>query len=220
MKNYRVAESMDQILEGKTESLSSEDLLTVFIGSREKAEKLLMPETNLFSGDTGELSCLAKMDVDGLMYSGLGKVSAIKLAAALELAKRAAAATATSAVHIASPGDGFQYLRKLRYCPTEIFVVVLMNTKNRIMKTVTIAKGSLASAVTHPREIFAPGVALHAASILVAHNHPSGDPYPSQEDRNLTRALEEAGNVLGIPLLDHLVIGDDRYYSFKEHGDL
>ncbi len=220
MKDYRVAESMDQILEGKTESLSSEDLLTVFIGSREKAEKLLMPETNLFSGDTGELSCLAKMDVDGLMYSGLGKVSAIKLAAALELAKRAAAATATSAVHIASPGDGFQYLRKLRYCPTEIFVVVLMNTKNRIMKTVTIAKGSLASAVTHPREIFAPGVALHAASILVAHNHPSGDPYPSQEDRNLTRALEEAGNVLGIPLLDHLVIGDDRYYSFKEHGDL
>ncbi len=220
MKDYRIAENMECIMQGKTESLSSEDLLTVFIGSRKKAEKLLTPETNLFSGDTGELSCLAKMDVDGLMYFGLSKASAIKLAAALELAKRAVATTATSAVHITSPGDGFQYLKKLRYCPTEIFVVVLMNTKNRIMKTVTIAKGSLSSAVTHPREIFAPGVALHAASILVAHNHPSGDPYPSQEDRNLTRALEEAGNVLGIPLLDHLVIGDDRYYSFKEHGDL
>ena len=220
MKDYRIAENRECIMQGKTESLSSEDLLAVFIGSREKAEKLLTPETNLFSGDTGELSCLAKMDVDGLMYSGLGKVSAIKLAAALELAKRAAVATATSAVHIASPGDGFQYLRKLRYCPTEIFVVVLMNTKNRIIKTEQIAEGSLTSAVVHPREVFAPAVTAHAACILVAHNHPSGDPYPSQEDRNLTRALEEAGNVLGIPLLDHLVIGDDRYYSFKEHGDL
>ena len=220
MKDYRVAESMNHILEGKTEYLSSEELLSVFIGSKDKAEKLITPEIDLFSGETGELSCLARMDVDGLMYLGMGKASAIKLVAGLELAKRAAAATTTSAVHIASPGDGFQYLKKLRYCPTEIFVVVLLNTKNRIMKTVTIAKGSLSSAVTHPREIFAPGVALHAAAILVAHNHPSGDPYPSQEDRNLTRALEEAGNVLGIPLLDHLVIGDDRYYSFKEHGDL
>lgn len=111
MKDYRIAENMECIMQGKTESLSSEDLLTVFIGSREKAEKLLTPETNLFSGDTGELSCLAKMDVDGLMYFGLSKASAIKLAAALELAKRAVATTATSAVHITSPGDGFQYLK-------------------------------------------------------------------------------------------------------------
>ena len=220
MRDYRVAESMENILEGKTEHLSSEELLAVFIGSREKAEKMISPEPDLFSGQTGELSCLARMDVGGLMYLGLGKISAIKLAAALELAKRAAAATATSAVHITSPGDGFQYLKKLRYYPTEIFVVVLMNSKNRIIKTEQIAEGSLTSAVVHPREVFAPAVVAHAACILVAHNHPSGDPYPSAEDRSLTHALEEAGSVLGIPLLDHLVIGDGRYYSFKEHGDL
>jgi DNA repair protein RadC len=109
---------------------------------------------------------------------------------------------------------------RLRNETHEKFVVLLLNTKNRIIKTEQIAEGSLTSAVVHPREVFAPAVVAHAACILVAHNHPSGDPYPSAEDRSLTHALEEAGNVLGIPLLDHLVIGDGRYYSFKEHGDL
>ena len=97
---------------------------------------------------------------------------------------------------------------------------MLLNTKNRVIRIKQIAEGSLTSAVVHPREVFASAVTAHAACILAAHNHPSGDPYPSTEDRNLTKALEEAGNVLGIPLLDHIVIGDGRYYSFKEHGDL
>lgn len=83
-----------------------------------------------------------------------------------------------------------------------------------------ISEGSLTSAVVHPREVFAPAVINHAACILVAHNHPSGDPYPSTEDRHLTEALNTAGEALGIPVLDHVVIGDGRYYSFKEHGDL
>ena len=83
-----------------------------------------------------------------------------------------------------------------------------------------VAEGSLTSAVVHPREVYAHAVTAHAAAILVAHNHPSGDPYPSHEDRSLTQALNDAGNVLGIPVLDHVVIGDGSYYSFKEHGDL
>lgn len=72
----------------------------------------------------------------------------------------------------------------------------------------------------HPREVFAPAITAHAASILVAHNHPSGDPAPSREDRSLTRVLTQTGEIMGIPVLDHLVIGDGCYYSFKEHGDL
>ena len=83
-----------------------------------------------------------------------------------------------------------------------------------------IAEGPLTSAVVHPREIYAPAIVNHAARIIVAHNHPSGDPYPSTEDRKLTEALREAGEVIGIPLLDHVVIGDGNYYSFKEHAEL
>ena len=143
------------------------------------------------------------------------------LLAAIDIGKRIAYASTSDMEHITSPGDAAQYLMgKMRNLTHECFVVVLLNTKNRVIRVKQIAEGSLTSAVVHPREVFAPAVTAHSGSILVAHNHPSGDPYPSTEDRNLTRALEDAGNVLGIPLIDHVVIGDGRYYSFREHGDL
>ena len=109
---------------------------------------------------------------------------------------------------------------RLRYETHECFVVVLLNTKNRVIRLQRIAEGSLTSAVVHPREVYAPAVTSHAASLIVAHNHPSGDPYPSAEDKTLTIALSKAGEFLGIPLMDHIIIGDGRYYSFKEHGDV
>lgn len=221
MRDYRIAESMEQIQLGRADALSPEELLSVFLGSREKAEKLLAPADDLFSGQTSRLSSLSKMDVDTLRYcGGLSQTTAIKMASMLELSKRILNSSAMDAAHITSPGDGAKYLERLRYYQTEVFVVLLLSTKNRVIKAVKIAAGSLTSAVVHPREVFAPAVAAHCASILVAHNHPSGDPYPSSEDRNLTRALEAAGNVLGIPVIDHLVIGDGRYFSFKEHGEL
>lgn len=139
----------------------------------------------------------------------------------MELGKRITQSGTMNAEHITSPGDAAKYLMgRLRFETHEKFVVVLLNTKNRVVETVQIAEGSLSSAVVHPREIYAPAVVNHAACILVAHNHPSGDPYPSTEDRKLTSALKDAGNVLGVPLLDHVIIGDGKYYSFKEHGDL
>ncbi len=101
----------------------------------------------------------------------------------------------------------------------ERFLAVLLNTKNRIISIRQISEGSLTSAVVHPREVYAPAIVAHAAAILVAHNHPSGDPYPSIGDETLTIALTKAGDTIGIPLLDHLIIGDGRYYSFKEHGN-
>ena len=143
------------------------------------------------------------------------------LLAAMELGRRITQAGTTDSEHIASPGEAAQYLMgRLRHETHEKFIVMLLNTKNRVIQIQQIAEGSLSSAVVHPREIYAPAVVNHAACVLVAHNHPSGDPYPSDEDRRLTASLEDAGRVLGIPLLDHVVIGDGRYYSFKEHGGI
>ena len=143
----------------------------------------------------------------------------LSLLSAIELGKRLNGCGAFEMrVRLASPGDAASYLMSmLRHETHEKFVVVLLDAKNRVMSTRQVSEGSLTSAVVHPREVFAPAVVMHAASILVAHNHPSGDPEPSKEDKQLTEALEKAGELLGIPLLDHVIIGDGRHYSFKEH---
>lgn len=94
----------------------------------------------------------------------------------------------------------------------------MLDTKNKVIGTETVSVGSLTSAIVHPREVFQPAILQHAASIAVAHNHPSGDPKPSREDIELTKQLIAAGKALCIPVLDHLIIGDGRYYSFQEDG--
>ena len=227
-KDFRIAESMETMETIGANAVTTEDLLAIILNSREKAARLLHQEKTLFVTQLDGIHCLARnQDFDALKYlGGLSKAEAARILAAIELGKRIANASALDTDHITSPGSAAQLLMdRLRNETHEKFIVVLLNTKNRVIRIKQIAEGSLTSAVVHPREVFAPAVTAHAACILVAHNHPGNfgelcDPYPSPQDRSLTTALEEAGNVLGIPLLDHIVIGDGRYYSFKEHGDL
>ena len=221
-KDFRICESMETMESMGASAVTTEDLLAIILGNREKAHKLLHQDETLFNASQVGLKCLAGADFDAIKFLGdLTKAEASKILAAIEIGKRIAYASETEREHITSPGDAAQLLMgKMRNLTHEYFVVLLLNTKNRIIRVKQIAEGSLTSAVVHPREVFAPAVTAHAACILVAHNHPSGDPYPSTEDRNLTHALEQAGNVLSVPLLDHVVIGDGRYYSFKEHGDI
>ncbi len=220
--DFRVCEVMETMENFGASGVTTEDLLTVILNSRDKAVRLLHQEETMFTGQKDGLGCIAGEDFDGLKFrGGLTKAEAVRIFAAIELGKRIANSTGKEAVHITSPGDAANYLmNKLRHETHEKFFVVLLNTKNRVIRVKQIAEGSLSSAVVHPREVFSVAVNAHAASILVSHNHPSGDPYPSQEDRKLTHVLEEAGNLLGIPLLDHVVIGDGIWYSFKEHGDI
>jgi len=107
---------------------------------------------------------------------------------------------------------------RLRYEMQEHFLALLLNSKGHVMAVKEISRGCLNATVAHPREVFAPAIVYHAAAILVAHNHPSGDPTPSREDAQLPRKLEATGKVMDVPLLDHVIIGDGIYYSFKEHG--
>ena len=102
--------------------------------------------------------------------------------------------------------------------PNEVFAILCLNTKNKVAGAHIISQGSLSSSIVHPREVFKAAIANNAASIILAHNHPSGDPEPSRDDIETTHRLVNAGNILGINVLDHIIIGDGRYISLKEQG--
>ncbi|MBQ7884390.1 MAG: DNA repair protein RadC [Phascolarctobacterium sp.] len=152
---------------------------------------------------------------------GLGQAKAATVLAALEIGRRIASAKPIEKIHFSCPQDAAEFLMpRLRYAAKEQFVVVLLNGRNKVIGTELVSEGSLSNSIVHPREVFAPALLKHAAAIMVAHNHPSGDPKPSNEDRDITSMLVRSGKVLGVPLLDHLIIGDGTYYSFLEHEAL
>lgn len=149
---------------------------------------------------------------------GIGLAKAARIKAAVELGQRLAAA-AGSRRTIRSPGDAASLLMEnMRSLDKEHFKIILLNTKNHVLGVELISVGSLNSSIVHPREIFKSAIRRSAAAIILAHNHPSGDPSPSREDEEVTRRLREAGKILGIEVVDHVILGDNRYFSFREGG--
>jgi DNA repair protein RadC len=168
----------------------------------------------------GGVAGLAQCGIEELCgISGVGEAKAAQLKAALELGKRALAGPLIKGAKITSSRDLFTHyhptLRDLRH---EVFKVVLLDAKHAIMRDATVSEGSLTLSIVHPREVFTLAVKESAAAVIFLHNHPSGDPTPSQEDRILTARLVSAGEVLGIRVLDHLIVGDGRYVSFADQG--
>ena len=120
---------------------------------------------------------------------------------------------------IRTPGDVVQLLMpELRYLTQEVFKVVLLDIKNQVIAIPLISKGGLSSSIVHPREVFKEAIKRSAAAMILVHNHPSGIPEPSREDINITKKLLEAGEVMGIDVLDHVIIGDGIYVSMRERG--
>lgn len=149
---------------------------------------------------------------------GIGAAKTAQILAALQLGRRAATAVGRAADlsnpravygHLAARMDGLEH---------EEFWVLLLNAKNRLIDEVHVSRGTLTASLVHPREIFKPAVRAGAHGIILAHNHPSGDPAPSREDREVTQRLIQSGRVIGIEVLDHLVVGKHRYVSFREQG--
>lgn len=167
-----------------------------------------------------DLRGVARASIQELMeVKGLGEVKAIEIKAALELGKRLAAHTADQRPRISSAEDVSRLLMiPFKDCEIEIFKVLLLNPKNEVIKIADVSRGSLDAAVALPREVFRQAVRDGAVSIIVCHNHPSGDPEPSRADIALTRRLHESGELIGITLLDHIVFGDGRYVSLKERN--
>lgn len=168
----------------------------------------------------GGVAGLAKCGVDELCrISGIGPAKAAQLKAAIELGRRAMAEPLSTGTRVTCSGDLFKHFHpSLRDLKHEVFKVVLLDAKNTVLKESTVSEGSLTLSIVHPREVFALAVRESAAAVIFLHNHPSGDPTPSLEDRQLTDRLLAAGQVLGIRVLDHVIMGDGRYVSFADQG--
>jgi DNA repair protein RadC len=201
-------------------ALSDGELLGLLlgIGSREKTAVELAGEV---LSEAGGLHSLYDVSVHELMQvNGIGEAKACIILAAVELGRRIGQVRNPGRPVISSPADVERLLRgRIANLDRENFVVVLLNTKNEVIETSTVSVGTLDASLVHPREVFKPAVRASAASVILAHNHPSGMVEPSREDREVTRRLGEAAGVLGIEVLDHVIVGDG-YYSMKEHGML
>jgi DNA repair protein RadC len=152
---------------------------------------------------------------------GLGTARAVAIHAALELGRRAASEARDEGAPLRSPRDVWcAYAARLEDLPVEEFHVAVLDAQHRLDRDITITRGILNSSLVHPREVFREAIAERAAAIILVHNHPSGDPTPSADDRAITAQLVAAGRVLDIPVADHVVIGRGRYLSFAEGGML
>lgn len=164
------------------------------------------------------LEALARADVATLEeVPGVGRATAGRLAAAFEIGRRAASATPMDTQPIRGPADVFRRLGpRLQDVRQEEFHALLLNTRHHVVRQVLVTRGILDASLVHPREVFRIAVAEGAAGVILVHNHPSGDPTPSPEDRAVTRQLGEAGRAIGIPVLDHVVVGRGRYVSLAD----
>lgn len=153
-----------------------------------------------------------------LAIEGIGDKKAEKLYALSELLNRLLEMPYVDRDVIRSPHDVFEILKNMRYETKERFMILCLNTKNQVIAIPTISVGNLDSSLVHPREVFKEAMKYAVSSIILAHNHPSGDPTPSREDMQITSRLVKAGNILSIEVLDHIVIGDNKYVSLKEYG--
>ena len=200
-------------------ALSTVELLTLLIGSGTRrwpadaiARRLITTYPTLRHLAVRPLFELAEID-------GLGAATAARLAAACELGRRLQRERRERQPVLASPRAVWRHLAlELRDGQRERFLVLCLNTRNELVREVTVSVGSLNASIVHPREVFKPALACAAAGLIIAHNHPSGDPAPSREDREVTRVLGEAGRLLDVPLHDHVIIGSDSYFSFKDSG--
>ncbi|MTD61971.1 RadC family protein [Blautia luti] len=206
------------------DTLSDSELLAVILrsGTREQnslslAQTVLQyMEKSSYSGLMG----LLHISVEDLMkIHGIGRVKAVQLKCIGELSKRIATTAARSQLSLNSPGSiAAYYMEQLRHEEQELVICMMVDVKGHFLGDKILSRGTATSSLVTPREIYIEALRRHAISLIMIHNHPSGDPSPSPEDVEITERIYQAGEILGIPLLDHIVIGDHRYCSFVETG--
>jgi DNA repair protein RadC len=209
----------EKLIRVGAEALGDNELLALVLGSGTKARGALTLGQDVLS-TAGGVRGLARLGVDELtQVSGVGVPRAARLLAAVELGRRALAPESGKRLQLRQPTDAAHYLMT-RYggYRVERVGVMLLDLKRRVIRTTILSVGSLDNSLAHPREIFREAVVGSAASVVVFHNHPSGDPTPSANDRQITHRLMEAGELMGIQVMDHIILGDGAYFSFWEEA--
>lgn len=203
------------------DTLSNAELLAIILRTGTKNENIITLCNKLIK-ETGGLNGLLNMNLDEFMeLRGIGKAKATQLMALSELSKRFKTYRAGDMYKISQPKEAADYVMEdMKSLDVEHLKVIMLNTKNMVISVRDVSIGSLNSSIVHPREVFCEAIKKRSASIIICHNHPSGDPTPSNEDINITNRLRECGKIIGIELIDHLIIGNGIYISLKEKGIL
>ncbi|HAA90786.1 MAG: DNA repair protein RadC [Thermoanaerobacterales bacterium 50_218] len=198
-------------------ALSTGELLAILLRTGTKEESALELANRLLGNPDG-VRFLVEASLEELCkVKGVGLAKATQIKAAIEFGRRISCMGSTWRPKISCPEDvSSLIMEEMCYLDREHFKVILLNTKNQVLAVETISVGSLSSSLVHPREVFKKAIQRSAAAIILVHNHPSGDPTPSNEDLEVTKRLREAGKILGIEVLDHIIIGDHRFVSMKE----
>jgi DNA repair protein RadC len=201
-------------------ALSSAELLAVLVGTGTSGRSTLEVGHALLAGAGGSLRRMATQPVAALTATaGVGMARAVMIHAALELGRRLGSEAREDGAPVRSPRDVARlFAPRLEDLPVEEFHVAVLDAQHRLERDVTVTRGILTSSLVHPREVFREAIAERAAAVILVHNHPSGDPTPSADDRTVTEQLVAAGKLLDIPVHDHVIIGRGRYTSFAEAG--
>ncbi|MDB4885234.1 MAG: repair protein RadC [Gemmatimonadetes bacterium] len=201
-------------------ALSTAELLALLVGTGRSGTSALDVGHLLLGSAGGSLRRMAMQPVASLTgTAGIGMARAVTVHAALELGRRLAAETREDGAPIRSPRDVARlFAPRLEDLPVEEFHVAVLDAQHRLERDITVTRGILTSSLVHPREVFREAIAERAAAVILVHNHPSGDPTPSTDDRLVTEQLVAAGKLLDIPVHDHVIIGRGRYTSFAEGG--
>jgi len=209
----------ERLMRKGAQALSLTELLAILLGSGTKGKTALHLASELLCRFHGAEGLLEASIEEMTQIKGIGQTKAIELKAAFALALRCKKDVFFSRPSISSPSDAYILLKDFFYQKKrEIIAVVLRDVRRKAIHTEMIAMGSLTEVVSHPREIFHSAIRKNACSLIIAHNHPSGDLTPSKCDLELTKRLMLSGSVLGIPLDDHIIVGDEKYTSFWQKG--
>ncbi len=211
----------ERFIQNGPESLSNHELIAILLRTGTKDESVLQLSNRLLTNFEGLRFLKSATLQEMTEIKGIGQAKAIQILAAVEIGRRIANLNYTDRYVIRSPEDGANYvMNDMRFLSQEHFVCLYLNTKNQVLHKQTIFIGSLNASIVHPREVFREALKRSAASIICLHNHPSGDPAPSREDIDVTKRLVECGKMIGIEVLDHLIIGENKFVSLKEKGYL
>ncbi len=213
----------EKLLNKGKQVLSDAELLAILIGSGTRGASALDLAKNLLRHVDGNLHELSKASPEGLINSikGIGPAKAITLLAALELGNRRRTSEIITRPKITSSRDAYEFFKsRFGDSPYEEFWILVMDRSNQIRKSLCISEGGISGTVADPKKIFQIALEQKGAALILCHNHPSGNPRPSEADIHLTRKMKESGKILDLPVIDHIILGEEKYFSFADEGML